>query len=78
MKAFLRAVPTRGPLLVLLFFLLGGCNGDKPSKPIDTPSGVVPDFRLQDVNPNSPTHGDTISPRNYLGQISGWYFGHAT
>lgn len=42
------------------------------------PTGVVPDFALVDVNPNSQTSGQTVSPRNHLGQISAWYFGHAT
>jgi hypothetical protein len=37
-----------------------------------------PDFGLIDVNPNSVTSGKTISPRDYTGQISAWYFGHAT
>ena len=39
---------------------------------------VVPDFSLIDVNPASPTHGQPVSPRDYLQQVSGWYFGHAT
>jgi hypothetical protein len=38
----------------------------------------VPDFHLMDVNPNSATFNREISPRNYMGQISAWYFGHAT
>ena len=40
--------------------------------------GVVPDFSLIDVNPASSTHGQPVSPRDYLQQVSGWYFGHAT
>lgn len=39
---------------------------------------VMPDFSLIDTNPNSSTHGQSVSPRDYLGQVSGWYFGHAT
>ena len=39
---------------------------------------VVPDFSLMDVNPASPTHDQPVSPRDYLQQVSGWYFGHAT
>ena len=38
----------------------------------------VPDFSLVDHNPNSSTHNQNVSPRDYLGQISAWYFGHAT
>lgn len=42
------------------------------------PPAVVPDFSLLDVNPNSPTSGQMVSPRDYLMKVSGWYFGHAT
>ena len=34
----------------------------------------VPDFLLADINPNSSTMSQNISPRDYLQQISGWYF----
>jgi hypothetical protein len=30
------------------------------------------------VSPNSPTSGQLVSPRDYLGEVSGWYFGHST
>jgi hypothetical protein len=33
---------------------------------------------LIDVNPNSATHEQSVSPRDYLASISGWYFTHAT
>lgn len=36
------------------------------------------DFSLVDVNPNSATYNQSISPRQYLGKMSAWYFGHAT
>lgn len=39
---------------------------------------VVPDFTLVDVNPNSPTFNQGISPRRYLEQVTGWYFTHST
>ena len=39
---------------------------------------MVPDFQLEDVNASSATSGQLVSPRDYLGQVSGWYFGHAT
>ena len=39
---------------------------------------AVPDFTLADVNPLSSSGGEGISPRDYLQQVSGWYFGHAT
>lgn len=38
----------------------------------------VPDFSLTDVNPNSATYNQTVSPRQYLGKITAWYFGHST
>jgi len=42
------------------------------------PTGVVPDFQLVDENPNSSTYTQSVSPRDYLQQVSGWYFIHAT
>jgi hypothetical protein len=38
----------------------------------------VPDFSLTDDNPESPTFGDTVSPRDLMGQVTGWYFIKAT
>ena len=35
---------------------------------------AVPDFLLADINPNSSTMGQNVSPRDYLQQVSGWYF----
>ena len=37
-----------------------------------------PDFQLEDVNPASARFGETVSPRDYLSQVSAWYFGHST
>ena len=39
---------------------------------------TVPDFTLVDVNATSSTHNHLVSPRDYQGKVSGWYFGHAT
>ena len=39
---------------------------------------IVPDFTLTDVNPTSPTYDQTVSPRDFLGKVSGYYFGFAT
>ncbi len=36
------------------------------------------DFSLIDVNTTSATFDTPVSPRDYLGKVSGWYFGHAT
>jgi hypothetical protein len=38
----------------------------------------VADFSLIDTNSTSATYGESVSPGDYSGQISGWYFGHAT
>ena len=38
----------------------------------------VPDFSLTDDNPLSPSFGETLSPRDLMGQVTGWYFIKAT
>lgn len=56
--------------------LLAGCGDDDDGpEVIDT---RVSDFSLTDVNPNSETHDTSLSPRDYLGKVSAWYFGHST
>jgi hypothetical protein len=40
--------------------------------------GAAADFLLPDVNANSASFQSQVSPRDYLQQVSGWYFGHAT
>lgn len=42
------------------------------------PALPAPDWMLQDVNPESATHDQPVSPRDYLEKVSGWYFTHAT
>jgi hypothetical protein len=37
----------------------------------------VPDFSLPDVNAGSPRTRTMVSPRDYLLQVSGYYFGQA-
>ena len=37
-----------------------------------------PDFHLIDVNASSSTTGEAVSPRDYLEEVSAWYFAHAT
>jgi len=39
---------------------------------------AAPDFSLPDVNSTSATYGTDVSPRDHLGEVSGWYFGHGT
>jgi len=50
-----------------------GLVGDPPP----LPPQVMPDFSIADVNPVTPTYGKNVSPRDYLGKFSAWYFGHA-
>jgi hypothetical protein len=78
----MRRLPTNLTTLTALLaaLLFPGCKEDAPFQPPGGPgpSGVVPDFALADVNPNSATTGQAVSPRSYLHQTSAWYFGHAT
>lgn len=48
------------------------------STPVETTADSMPDFAVPDVNPASPRFSQDVSPRDYLGQISAWYFGHST
>lgn len=81
---FIRLSPKHVIIALLLgagFYVLG-CGDDSPSGPgnqtRNLPSGTVPAFSLVDVNPNSQTHDEPVSPRDYLDKVSAWYFGHAT
>jgi predicted component of type VI protein secretion system len=70
-------------LLAGLVLALASCNSENPIQPPGggiTPNDTlqVADFALPDVNPNSATHDQAISPRDYLNKVSAWYFGHAT
>jgi len=38
----------------------------------------VADFALLDVNPTSATYNTMVSPRDYQGQVSAWYFGYSS
>ena len=38
----------------------------------------MPDFELVDLNTNSATYQHNVSPRDYLQQVTGWYFTYAT
>jgi hypothetical protein len=63
----------RAAAAILLAALLPACGGGG-----DDPPGPRPDFALEDVNASSPTSGQSVSPRDYLGNVSAYYFGHAT
>ena len=61
------------PPLFALLLLFAGCGDDITG----AHNGPMPDFHLEDVNPASATFGDSVSPRQHLGEITAWYFGHA-
>ena len=73
--------------LAVLCLLVLGCK-DGGSIDIDGPppgdfsralvGTVAEDFSLKDENSTSATAGQQVSPRDYLGGISAWYFGHST
>ncbi len=62
------------PVLALAA-LATACGKDKATDPA---AQAVPDFQLVDVNSNSPTYSLQVSPRDYVGATSAWYFGHST
>ena len=50
---------------------------DDTSTPQDTGESYpfsLYNFTLTDVNPFSSSYGSDITPSDYLGQVSGWYF----
>jgi hypothetical protein len=52
--------------------------GDQPDAQAEPSGDALSDFSVSDVNPASARYEELISPRDYLGQISAWYFGHST
>jgi hypothetical protein len=60
-------------LLPFALVLAAACGGGGSSEPT-----LAPDFQLEDVNPNSPTTAQDVSPRDYLGNTGAFYFGAAT
>jgi hypothetical protein len=71
------------PLLLIVGFLANACEEDSPTSvkkrdSVSLSAEAAPDFRLIDVNPNSPRHDQLVSPRDYVQRVSAWYFGHAT
>jgi hypothetical protein len=59
------------PSLALLTSL--GCAGPN----LDT-SEPVPDWSLEDTNQSSASYGEAVSPSDFLGRVSAWYFGHGS
>lgn len=72
----------------LALFTLSGCQGldggllDSANLAaggcIAGEDGEAPDFSLADLNPASARYSQQISPRDYLEEVSGWYFIHST
>jgi len=57
--------------LVFALLLAAACGGGGSS------ATLVPNFLLADVNSASPTAGQDVSPRDYQGDTSAWFFGDA-
>lgn len=78
----MRASSIFAAALILLLSISGalvpGCGDDNSTEPTPVPTGQVSDFALLDVNPNSPTYTQVVSPRQEQGKVSAWYFGFAT
>jgi hypothetical protein len=78
-------VPVRPPVsrraflaLALLVAACGGGGGGSGGGGGVAVGEVVPDFALPDVNPASASFATDVSPRDFIGSASAWYFGHAT
>jgi hypothetical protein len=56
----------------MLFLLFGCTNSD------DLIYTELSNFFLVDVNSNSDTYLEAVSPAAFRGQASAWYFGHST
>lgn len=71
---------TRLLAFVSAVFFAVGCSEDSTNLPgyKDLNGDPVPAFSLIDVNPNSATHDQAVSPRDFSGKVSAWYFGSAT
>lgn len=72
--------PMRPSLLLpaLLAFALACGPESAPAPESPDPGTVMPDFSLVDRNPNSASFGQPVSPRQHLGKVTAWYFGHVT
>jgi hypothetical protein len=60
--------------------VLLGCGtptGTTDGGPLPPAAGLA-DFSLVDVNPASPTSGRNVSPHDFDGRVSAWYFGHSS
>ncbi len=49
-----------------------------PEEPLEPGDEALPDFLAVDANVDSARYQEAVSPRDYLGRVSAWYFGHST
>ncbi len=56
--------------------LLAACQPMSPS--VDGGAAQIADFTLLDVNPASATANQMVTPRQFAGHVSGWYFAHSS
>ena len=57
--------------------LLTACSDSAATDP-KHPTDLVSEFALLDVNPNSETYDQLVSPAIHLGHVTAWYFGSST
>jgi hypothetical protein len=63
--------------LVTLVWFVVSCDGD-PNADSGNLSCPFESSALTDTNTTSETYDECIVPEDYVGWVSGWYFGHST
>ncbi|MGD2111349.1 MAG: hypothetical protein PVI86_18380 [Phycisphaerae bacterium] len=53
-------------------------GGDPDDGALTVGEDALPEFMVPDVNAASARFSQDVSPRDYLGEVSAWYFGHST
>jgi hypothetical protein len=74
----MRSLPCQSLAALVALFLTVGCGKDSTTGPPTSDGEPVPEFSLPDTNPTSSRFEEMVSPRDYRGRISAWYFGYAT
>jgi len=64
--------------LLVLLLVACGAPGGMTGADAGTFAEPLADFSLRDVNPASPSADQNVSPRNFQGRVSAWYFGHSS